>query len=156
MKAAGLTPTQEGTAASLNRGRPRRSTRGAAAAVLNAAMVAHTSTVEPTPKLFPGELLCLEVSLLQNRVEQILAMSASSDPDILYHHEAMKAPDREEFIKAMEQEFGAMMENGCLEFVLKEDVPEGMDVLPAVWAMRRKRRVLTSSFSIAGTSKNDG
>ena len=31
------------------------------------------------------------------------AMAASANPDILYFHEAMKAPDKEKFIKAMEK-----------------------------------------------------
>ena len=32
------------------------------------------------------------------------AMAASANPDILYYHEAMKAPDREKFLLAMEEE----------------------------------------------------
>ena len=31
-------------------------------------------------------------------------MAASANPDILYYHEAMQAPDKEKFVLEMEQE----------------------------------------------------
>jgi hypothetical protein len=36
-----------------------------------------------------------------------LALSASSDKDVMYMHEALAAPDRREFVKAMEKEIRA-------------------------------------------------
>ena len=76
-------------------------------------------------------------------VDPIQAYAASADPDTLYHHEAMREPDREKFMTAMEKEFQDQWDNG--NFVLKRrtDIPEGARVLPAVWAMKRKRKVLT-------------
>ena len=41
---------------------------------------------------------------LQVQLAEPIVYAASSDPDILYLHEAMKAPDRAQFIKAMEHE----------------------------------------------------
>ena len=41
---------------------------------------------------------------LQVQLAEPIAYAASSDPDILYLHEAMKAPDRAQFLKAMECE----------------------------------------------------
>ena len=76
-------------------------------------------------------------------VDPIQAYAASADPDTLYHHEAMREPDREKFMTAMVKEFRDQWDNG--NFVLKRrtDIPEGARVLPAVWAMKRKRKVLT-------------
>jgi hypothetical protein len=40
-----------------------------------------------------------------------LALSASSDSDIMYMEEALRAPDRSEFIKAMKKEVNAHTDN---------------------------------------------
>ena len=41
---------------------------------------------------------------LQVQLAEPIVFAASSDPDILYLHQAMKAPDHTQFIKAMERE----------------------------------------------------
>ena len=76
----------------------------------------------------------------------LLAYGATNDPDTLYHHEAMRAPDREKFKESMIKEFNDQLNNGNLEIIHKSLVPEGERVLPAVWAMRRKRRTLTGEI----------
>jgi len=40
----------------------------------------------------------------QDQEGQIIAYGASTDPDTMYYHEAMREPDREQFLKAMKQE----------------------------------------------------
>jgi hypothetical protein len=62
--------------------------------------VALVSEVEDT--------LCVEAA---TTYDHPLAMAASSDPDVLYMHEALAAPDKREFIKAMELEIRAHTEN---------------------------------------------
>ena len=62
----------------------------------------------------------------------INAFAASSDPDIMYLHQAMKEPDKAQFIKAMEQEVQAHITNDHWEMVPRCNVPEGVPVLPAV------------------------
>ncbi len=52
--------------------------------------------------------------------QHLQSFAASSDPDVMYLHEAMKQPDRKQFVKAMEDEVRAHT---------------------AVWAMRRKRDI---------------
>jgi hypothetical protein len=71
------------------------------------------------------------------------AFAASSDPDIMYLHEAMKQPDRIHFIKAMEDEVRAHTENGNWIIVDRKSVPKNQPILPSVWAMRRKRDIAT-------------
>jgi hypothetical protein len=71
-----------------------------------------------------------------------LAFTTSSDPDVLYYHEAMVAPDKQNFITAMEQEIEGQTKNGNWEIVERSSLAPGVRVLPAVWAMRRKRRIL--------------
>lgn len=81
---------------------------------------------------------------IQTAMADPIAFAASSNPDIMYLHEALKAPDRDEFLKAMQQEVKDHEERGHWELVSKSDIPEGTIILPAVWAMRRKRRITTN------------
>jgi len=71
------------------------------------------------------------------------ALAASNDPDILNLSQAMKVPDAAEFQKSMAQEFNAHCNKKHWTFVLQSSLPPGTKVLPAVWAMRCKRRIAT-------------
>ena len=78
----------------------------------------------------------------QHLAEDPIAFAASkSDPDTLHYGEAMKASDAKEFKKAMLVEVNAHTDKGHWELWAKADVPSGQDVLPAVWAFKRKRRI---------------
>jgi hypothetical protein len=71
------------------------------------------------------------------------AHSASSDPDVMYLNEAMRQPDRDKFLKAMEEEVRAHTENKNWTLISRDKVPNNQPILPAVWAMRRKRDIAT-------------
>jgi Reverse transcriptase (RNA-dependent DNA polymerase)/GAG-pre-integrase domain len=93
----------------------------------------------------------------------MLAYAASADPDTMYYHEAMREPDRPEFIKAMEKEVKSHTENGVWELVPRSSVPPGTKILPAVWAMKRKRRIATreiykwkARLNIDGSKQEEG
>jgi hypothetical protein len=73
----------------------------------------------------------------------LMAYAASSDPDTLYYHEAMKAQDAPEFLKAMQEEVNGQVDSKVYELILRSELPEGATVLPSVWAMRRKRKLKT-------------
>ena len=96
-----------------------------------------------------GEIMCYQNMHEAEEVERtrdidvVTAMSSSADPDTMYYHEAMKQPDRKQFVEAVKKEFGTMVDNGLVEIVPKSEMPEGANLFPAVWAMKRKRRVLT-------------
>ena len=82
------------------------------------------STVEDSP--VQGELFSHSTLFpLHNKVEleldPIQAYAASADPDTLYHHEAMKEPDKAEFLKAMEKEFIDQWENDNFELKRRTD-----------------------------------
>jgi hypothetical protein len=80
---------------------------------------------------------------IQEAMEDPIAFAASSSPDTMYLHEALKAPDREQFIKAMVEEVQAHEGKEHWELVPKSDVPDNTLILPAVWSMKRKRRINT-------------
>lgn len=72
-----------------------------------------------------------------------LVYKASTDPDIMYYHQAMQQPDREQWKKAVERELSDHEKGKHWVAVLISSLPKGTKVLPAVWAMRRKRRIAT-------------
>ena len=93
-----------------------------------------------------GEIFALSTLFphaLEPELSQPIAMAASNDPDTLYYHEAMAAPDREQFVKAMVDEFQGQLDLGVFEIVLRSTLPTGATVLPAVWSMKRKRKQAT-------------
>ena len=117
------------------------------------------ATIDVEPCLISGDLVGLEISLstqcpdciqyydayhqedyvTQELMDDPIAFAASSNPDILYHHEAMKQPDRLKFLDAMMvQELNAHIDNKNWELVDKLSIPKGVKVLDAVWALRRK------------------
>ena len=74
------------------------------------------------------------------------AFKASSDPDTMYHHQAMQEPDRDRFREAMTKEWDGQANNKNFTLMRRSDVPEGATILPAVWQMRRKRDVKTGEI----------
>ena len=80
---------------------------------------------------------------IQRQMTDPIAFATSSDPDIMYLHEAMKQPDKREFIQAMVDEVTTHTERGHWKIIPVSEVPEGTKDLPAVWAMRRKRKIMS-------------
>jgi hypothetical protein len=87
--------------------------------------------------VFSIELDCYE------HCDHPIVFTASTDPDVLHYHEAMKQPDRVQFIRAMVKEIQAHTDGKNWIIVKRSSVPRGHQVLPAVWAMRRKRKIDT-------------
>ena len=79
---------------------------------------------------------------LQVMMEDPIAFAArSSDPDTLRADQALREPDRKQFIAAMEAEVMAHHNNQHWKVIPKSAVPLGTKILPCVWAMKRKRRI---------------
>jgi Reverse transcriptase (RNA-dependent DNA polymerase) len=89
------------------------------------------------PKLYQEDMMLKEVEM-----DPIL-FKATSDPDTLYMHEAMKAPNADQFKEAMRKEAKEHTRKGHWKVVCKEDVPSNSKILPSVWSMKRKRRIKT-------------
>jgi len=79
--------------------------------------------------------------------QSFVALPAIIHPDnsdTLYLHEAMKQPDREQWLKAMDTEIQQHEDNNDWIVVKRSDIPKDTRILPSVWAFRRKRRILTN------------
>ena len=76
-------------------------------------------------------------------MENPMAFAASTNLDILYWDQSMKAPDRDKFIKAVPIELDGHEKMGNYETILLNEVPTGTRLLDMVWSMRRKRKIKT-------------
>ena len=68
---------------------------------------------------------------------------ASTNPDELYYHQSMKAPDAKQFARACVEDVKAHHENGHWAVVPRSKIPSGTKIFSSVWAMKRKRRIAT-------------
>ena len=70
-------------------------------------------------------------------------LQASTDPNTMYMHEAMREPDKVKLLKAMEKEVEDQMKNGNYSIIIRNDVPKWSTILPAVWQMKQKCDIKT-------------
>jgi predicted SnoaL-like aldol condensation-catalyzing enzyme len=89
------------------------------------------------PKLYQ------EVMTLKELEMDPISFKATSDLDTLYMHEAMKAPDADQFREAMQREVKEHTRKVHWKVIFKEDVPSNSKILPVVWSMKCKRRIET-------------
>ncbi|KAL7561622.1 hypothetical protein ACA910_001490 [Epithemia clementina (nom. ined.)] len=80
---------------------------------------------------------------LQQQMEDPIAFATSADPDVMYLHEALRSPDRRNFLEAMDAEIQGHVKGKHWIVVPRTEVPTGTRILDAVWSMRRKRRLDT-------------
>jgi hypothetical protein len=105
-----------------------------------AGIVAYVASHESIDPLLYQE----DKALAQFETDPIaFALKATSDPDTMYYHEAMKESDAPEFRAAMTKEVDDHTAKQHWEIVRREQVPAGVRVLPAVWSMKRKRHIAT-------------
>ena len=94
-----------------------------------------------------GEIFCFEAMFPayagEPEQDPLKVFKATSDPDTMYHHEAMRQKDAAKFIEAMDKEWNDQLENGNFTIIHRSEVPEGATILPAVWQMKRKRDIRT-------------
>ena len=76
---------------------------------------------------------------IQKEMQEPVVYAASANPDIMYLHEAMKVPDRDQFKKAMDKGLEDHIACKHWEVVPRSEVPNGTRVLDMGWAMWRKR-----------------
>ncbi len=75
---------------------------------------------------------------LQERMRHPISFHAEMMGDIMYLHQALQQQDASEFIKAVVKEVNSHVEQKHWRLIERSKIPEGMDPLPAAWAMRRK------------------
>jgi hypothetical protein len=61
----------------------------------------------------------------------------------MYLHEAMKQPDREQLLKAMDEEIEVHHKGKHWKLVPRSKIPKDKLILPAVWTMKCKQHINT-------------
>eukprot|EP00957_Ditylum_brightwellii_P133687 10192844-Ditylum_brightwellii.AAC.2 len=79
-------------------------------------------------------------------MQQPLAYLPQADPDTMQYHQAMKEPDKAQFIEAIVHEVNTHTERKHWSLIPKDQVPEGVKVLSAIWKMKRKRDIRTGKI----------
>jgi hypothetical protein len=95
-------------------------------------------------------LVAFEAQVIFNALDDLeidkihpLAFAATADPDTMYLDQALREPDREQFLEAMRKEVEDHEKRKHWVVVRRDSLPKGTPVLPAVWSMKRKRRLST-------------
>jgi hypothetical protein len=83
---------------------------------------------------------------LQERMRNPIAFHAEMMGDIMYFHQAMRQPDAPEFVKAVIKEVEVHIKDKHWVLVKRDEVPPDIDVLLAIWAMRRKHNLMTNEI----------
>jgi hypothetical protein len=64
-------------------------------------------------------------------IEQpLLAVKASTEPDTMYYHQAMKEPGKEQFLAAIDKECEAHFKEGNYKLVKRSKLPKGATYYP--------------------------
>ncbi len=84
---------------------------------------------------------------LQDRMRHPISFLAEMMGDVLYLHQALRQPDSKEFVEAVIKEVNGHVDNDHWKLIPRAEVPEGTEVVPSVWAMRRKRDLTTGKVT---------
>ena len=75
---------------------------------------------------------------LQDWMRHPIAFHAEMMGDVMYFHQAMRRPDAQAFANAVVKEMNGHIKAKRWKLIKHDQVPEGIDVIPSIWAMRRK------------------
>ena len=85
--------------------------------------------------------------ILQENMSHPIAFHTEMMGDIMYLNQALEQPDADEFVKAVVKEINGHVENKNWELIRRDQVPADAEVVPSVWAMRRKRNLTTGAIT---------
>ena len=75
------------------------------------------------------------------RMNLLIVMAASADPDMMYWHKAMQQPNWKHILQAAVKEVNDQTKHGNWEVIHHTQVPPDASILPSVWSMKTKRRI---------------
>ena len=81
---------------------------------------------------------------LQERMQNPIVFHAEMMGDIMYYYQALQQPDAKQFANAIVKEVNGHVNNKHWTLVKRMDVPKEAQVVPSIWAMRRKSDLATN------------
>ena len=90
----------------------------------------------------------------QERMGNPISFEAEEMGGKMYFHQALKQPDANWFVHAIVQEINGHLDKQNLKVVKCSKIPKYMKPLLLVWAMRRKRNIVTNEVTKHKASLN--
>jgi hypothetical protein len=104
----------------------------------SAFLVTFSPLQKPELELQPDTEAFSEPHPLAFIMDHVIAF-IGSDPDTMHLEEALKQPDREQFIQAMHKELNDHVDRKHWKVIPMKAVPKDKIPIPMVWSMKRKR-----------------
>ena len=80
-------------------------------------------------------------------MNQPIAFMADEVGNVMYYHQAMKQPNVLEFTQTLVKEVNGHVKKGDWELIPHSKVPEGVEPVPSMWALHRKRDLVTDQVT---------
>jgi hypothetical protein len=80
---------------------------------------------------------------IKDDMKDSVAFMSSNEEDTMYYDQAMRAPDKQNFIEAIVKEVNDHITSKHWILIPRSKVPKGVKVLDSVWSMKRKRDIKT-------------
>jgi hypothetical protein len=84
---------------------------------------------------------------LQDCMRHPIAFLSEMMGDIMHLHQALRQPDSRQFVDSVIKEINGHIDRKHWEVTPQGDAPKDTDVLPSVWAVRRKRNPTTGEIT---------
>ena len=116
-------------------GRRRMRTKALQKGIDQGLQITSFKTIVAEPESY-YEALHEDDYVLQEKMMDPIAFKANGDPDNMYYHQAIRAPDKEDFMKAIVKEINDHINGNHWALIPREEVPKGEKILDSVWAMK--------------------
>jgi hypothetical protein len=83
---------------------------------------------------------------IQDDMRDPMSFMSATDEDTMYYDQAMRAPDKHNFVEAIFKEVNDHITSNHWVLIPRSQVPKGIQVLDYVWSMKRKRDINTRKF----------
>ena len=85
--------------------------------------------------------------LLQDRMRHPIAFLAEMMGDVMHLHQALRQPNACQFVDSVVKEINGYVDRKHWVVTPRSEVPKDTDVLPSVWAVRRKHNLTTGKIT---------
>jgi hypothetical protein len=80
---------------------------------------------------------------IQDDMRNIVAFTSATDEDTMYYDQAMRAPEKHNFVEEIVKEVNDHITSNHWDFIPRYKVPKGIKVLDYDWSLKRKRDIET-------------
>ena len=100
-------------------------------------------------ELYNNEIVCVGAGIGGGFVD-------TTELHVLNYDQAMRGPDKEKWIKAVEEEHQRMVDNGVFIPTWEHELPEDTKIMSSTWAMKKKASGVFRARMVSETPKSQG